>query len=263
MGKSKIRAVVIEDESLDRKLIMKVLEEHYFDYVDVIASVSDIETAIETINEHKPDLLFLDIELNGDRNGAFKVLDNSPGEYRIIFVTAKSSQDDLLKAIRLSCIDYLIKPTKIADFKNPILKVYDELVLKKIPVSNSLEVFRHNIEVNSIQDAKISLQHGFSFLPVLINQIVRCEAQGNYTKFYFLDQKEKLINGNLKSFEEKLRDFGFCRINKSDLINLLHIASFSRKNTNWEISLPENHILLISPQRRQNFLFAYESFHLH
>ncbi len=262
-GKQILRAIVIEDETLDRKLIVKVLEDHYNKYVEVVSSVSNLENAISSINEHNPDLLFLDIELNGDRNGAFKILDSVPGNYKTIFVTAKSSQDDLLKAIRLSCIDFLVKPTKVKDFEAPILKAYDELVLKKSPISDSLEVFKHNIEVRAVQDAKISLQHGFDFLPVTIKNVIRCEAQGNYTKFYFINHQEKLINGNLKSFEEKLSDFGFCRINKSDLINLSHITSFSRKNTTWEIVLPDNKVLFISPQRKQNFKFAYEKFHLH
>jgi len=116
--------------------------------------------------------------------------------------------------------------------------------------------------VRNIQESKISLQEGFSYKPTFLRDIIRCEADGNYTRFTLTNKSNYLINGNLKSFEDRLNNFGFCRISKSDLINLTHIKSFSRKNISWEIMMGDNKTLYISPQRKQEFMVKYNSFHL-
>ncbi len=260
MQSKKIKSIIIEDELYDRMVINKILKTYYNDYVEVVDSVSNVEDAIFSIRDKKPHLLFLDIELNGDRNGAFHILDKVQHDFKIIFITAKSGQDYLLKAIRLSCIDYLIKPTKIADFKMPILKAYETLNNLSQESFDQIKLFRHNVTVNEIQDAKISLQSGFNYFPVAIKNIIRCESQGNYTHFYFADKSHSLINGNLKSFEDRLKDFGFCRISKQDLINMYQIKHFSKKNKSWEVQMNGQHILYITPQRRQHFLSAYNIF---
>lgn len=95
-----------------------------------------------------------------------------------------------------------------------------------------------------------------------IKDIIRCEAQGNYTLFFFTDHSGRLINGNLKSFEDRLSDYGFSRISKFDLINLSHIKSFSRKNISWEVLMADNKTLYISTQRKQSFQFQYNNMYL-
>ena len=262
MTTRKVKSIIVEDELYDRKVITKILETYYSDYVEVADSVSNVEDAIIAIREYEPQLLFLDIELNGDRHGAFHILDKVKHDFKIIFVTAKSGQDDLLKAIKLSCIDYLIKPTKISDFEIPIQKVFNEINNKPGLDQQQLELFKHNMGVKEIQDAKISLQSGYDYFPTAIKNIIRCESQGNYTHFFFADKSHSLINGNLKSFEDRLTDFGFCRISKQDLINLAHIKLFSRKNASWEVQMGDQHTLYITAQRKQHFLHAYNDFHL-
>ncbi len=262
MGLKKIKSIIIEDEIYDRKLIEKIINTNYSEYIEIIDSVGSVEEAIVSIKKNKPELLFLDIELNGDRNGAFNILEQVEQKFKIIFVTAKYEQNDLWKAIKLSCIDYLIKPTKISDFEVPIKKVFEELNNTITDNPHKIEIFKHNVEVRNIQEAKISLQEGFSNKPIYLKNIIRCEAQGNYTLFFFTDNTSKLINGNLKSFEDRLSDYGFSRISKSDLINLSHIKSFSRKNISWEVLMADNKTLYISVQRKQSFQLQYNSQHL-
>lgn len=256
MKSQRIRTLIIEDEIYDKKLIEKILTSNYSNYIEIIDSVGSVDEAVASINKNKPELIFLDIELNGDRNGAFNILENVEHNFKIIFVTAKSEQDDLLKALKLSCIDYLIKPTKVSDFEIPIRKVFEGI---KTHNQQIIELFTHNAVVGNFQEAKISLQEGFTYKPVSIKNIIRCEAQGNYTLFFFTDNSTNLINGNLKSFEERLSDFGFIRICKSNLINLAHIKSFSRKNLSWELLMTDNKTLFISPQRKQSFLIQYNN----
>jgi len=269
MMSKKIRSVIIEDEMYDRKLIEKILTTNYSDYIEVVDTADSIENAIKSIKKHRPDLLFLDIELNGDRLGAYKLLEQIGHNFKIVFVTAKSSQDDLLKAIKLSCIDYLIKPTRISDFESPIKKVFEEINEIETSYNHSynhkIDLFKHNIAVQNLQEAKISLQVGFTFLPTAVKNIIRCEADGNYTKFVLKENAKhntSLVNGNLKSFEDRLSGSGFCRVSKSDLINLSHINSFSRGNNSWELVMSDGKTIYISALRRQSFLMEYNSFHL-
>ena len=189
-------------------------------------------------------------------------IDKVGHDFKIIFVTAKSAQDDLLKAIKLSCIDYLIKPTKISDFEAPIKRVYEEINSEHSGNGHKIEVFKHNVEVHEVQESKISLQAGYTYAPTAIKNIIRCEAQGNYSKFFYINAKSNLINGNLKSFEDRLSDYGFCRVSKSDLINLSHIKFFSRKNISWEVLMVDGTTIFISPNRKQNFMLYYNSMHL-
>lgn len=264
MNTKRIKAIIIEDEIYDKKLIEKVLISEFSEYVEILDSVDTIEKAVESINKNKPELLFLDIELNGDRHGAYKILQQVKNNFRIIFVTAKSGQDDLLKAIKLSCIDFLIKPTRISDFEAPLKKVFAEINNTKLENSeHKIDLFKHNVEVKNLQEAKISLQTGFTYIPTTIKDILRCEAEGNYTRIIFANDKNScLVNGNLKSFEDRLSDSGFCRINKSDLINLSHIKTFSRKNQTWELVMADDKTIYISPQRKHGFLMKYNALHL-
>ena len=253
----KLRTIIVEDEEYDRKLMEKILLDHYKNDIEIIDSVSNKEQAIFSITKNNPDLVFLDIELDGDRNGAFNILNVVEHKFMIIFVTAKSHMDDLIKAIRLSCIDYIIKPTKIDDFSQPIEKAKNESQQKNIYKDNRIETFKFNVLAKDRQEAKISLQNGYTYAPVNINKIIRCESEGNYSRFYFTDNDTSLINGNLKSFEDKLNEFGFCRIGKQDLINMLHIKSFSRRNENWEVKMVDDTVLYVSAQRRTNFMVQY------
>ena len=230
----RIRSIIIEDELYDRQLIEKILTNYYADYIEIVEIVDNADDAIKSIRKNKPQLLFMDIELNGDRKGAFNVLDQVEQDFRVIFVTAKSEQDDLLKAIRLNCTDYLVKPTKISDFEIPVKKAFEEINHAELKSAQNIDLLKHNIEVNNNQEAKLSLQEGFYYRPVVIKNIIRCESQGNYTRFYFSDKTNSLVNGNLKSFEERLSAYGFCRTTKTDLINLAHIRTFSRRNSSWE-----------------------------
>lgn len=255
----RIKSLIIEDELYDRQLIEKILANYYAEYIEVVDAVDNAADAVLSIRKKKPQLLFMDIELNGDRKGAFHILDQVEQDFRVIFVTAKSEKDDLLKAIRLSCTDYLVKPTKISDFEIPVKKAYEQINNADWELTQNIAILRHNLEVNNIQEAKLSLQEGFSYRPVAIKNIVRCESQGNYTRFIFPDKTNSLANGNLKSFEERLSTYGFCRINKTDLINLAHIRTFSRRNSSWELLMSDNSTRYVSPNHKQNFLMRYNN----
>ena len=262
MEKSKIKSIIVEDETYDLQLVQRILTSYYNDYIDLVDSVSSVEQAIASINKYRPQLLFMDIELNGDRNGAFNILEKAGKGVKVIFVTAKSDQDDLLKAIRLSCIDYLIKPTKISDFEIPVKKVFQEVNQAMQGYWANIEVLKHNIETRNLSDVRISLQEGFSYRPVPVKEIIRCESEGNYTRVYFVGNSNSLINGNLKSFEDRLNGYGFCRINKTDLVNLSHLKSFSKKNSTWQVSMSDKKTLYISSNRKQGFLLKYNNMNL-
>ncbi len=258
----RIRSLIIEDELYDRQLIEKILTNYFAETIEIVGAVDNAMDAIQSIRSKKPQLLFMDIELNGDRKGAFHILDQVEHDFRVIFVTAKSEQDDLLKAIRLSCTDYLVKPTKISDFEIPVKKACEQINSADWKLTQNIDVLRHNLEITNMQEARLSLQEGFSYRPVAIKNIIRCESQGNYTRFIFQDKTNSLANGNLKSFGERLSSYGFCRITKTDLINLAHIRTFSRRSSSWELLMSDNSTLYVSPNHKQHFLMLYNNMYL-
>ena len=259
----RIRSLIIEDELYDRQLIEKILTNYFAETIEIVGAVDNAMDAIQSIRSKKPQLLFMDIELNGDRKGAFHILDQVEHDFRVIFVTAKSEQDDLLKAIRLSCTDYLVKPTKISDFEIPVKKAYEQI--NNAPAGNLHKILTFSgitWRLTNIQEARLSLQEGFSYRPIAVKNIIRCESQGNYTRFIFPDKTNSLANGNLKSFEERLSSYGFCRITKTDLINLAHIRTFSRRSSTWELLMNDNSTRYVSPNHKQHFLMLYNNMYL-
>lgn len=257
LKENRLSCLVVEDEIYDRKAIEHILSS-YDDLVKVIGSVGTKAEAIDFAAKHKPQLIFLDIELHGNRNGAFEILEQLAYDYKVIFVTAKNEKDDLLKAIKLSCIDYLIKPTKVSDFKKPILNARQNIYPQNEQASELKVNLANLMNGNS---PKLSLQTGYSYKPVAVKDIIRCKANGNYTDFYCTVGELPLVLGNLKSFENRLKDYGFFRIGRNDLINLREIETFTKRNTTWEIVMMDGCILHIAPNKKNEFMSAYHSCH--
>lgn len=211
-----INALIIEDEPMNAEGLMMILENKHKE-ISVRGVASTVNSAIESINTLKPDIIFLDIKLpDGD---GFDVLKNvGYNEFSTIFTTAYNQF--ALKAFDFSAIDYLLKPIKESELARAITKV-SSLKNFKMEFDNCIPGFE-----------KLPLPTSYGVWFVNLNDILYFEADNNYTTVYLLSGKKYLVCRTLHSIELLLEGKHFLRIHRSFIINVNFINSLIRGKQN-------------------------------
>ena len=241
-----LKSFIIEDELKSVNVLQSLLRE-FCPEVTNCGHAMTIKDAVPLIEELRPDLVFLDIELPNE-NG-FKLLDYfSEPFFDIVFTTAYDQY--AIKAFRLAAVDYLLKPIGIDQLQDAVSKV-----IKK-------QSQRHDIATYSVlkenvinrKPAKIALpiKNGFSF--VKLDDVIYCQASRSYTFFHLVKGQKIIISKPLKWFEKTLDDdVNFFRVNRSFLINLDYIQSYSRSH-GGEVTLETGVNLAVSENKRDDLL---------
>src|SRR6266498_5094866 len=245
-----IRAVVIEDEEYSRRVLLEMLREHC-PQINVVAEADSVKTGLVAIAEKKPQLVFLDIELQSETS--FEILEKLPDiNFELIFTTAFYHY--ALKAIKFCAIDYLLKPIDLNELEIAIAKA--EKRLNREHLNKNLEVLLDNIKSGSQNSHKIALPTLEGLLFVRVSDIIYCESEGPYTRF-FLKQPNKIITSkHLKEYEDLLSEYSFFRIHKSYLINLQEIQKYIRGD-GGHLIMSNGAAINVSKQRKENFLNIY------
>ncbi len=239
-----MKAIIVDDIEENRVSLRKMMEIMRLN-IDIVGEASSVEETIELVNSSEFDLLFLDVELG--ENKSFEIFDKLVNtDFKIIFVTAHSNY--AIDAIRLSAVDFLLKPINPEDLVNAVKRVQKEI--EKSDYLRVLETLTSNINSTSKEDKKILLKSHDSIKVVNVNTIVRCEANINYTTFYFTDQSKLVVSRPLKEFEMILKDYGFFRPHKSHLVNTNFISSFEKKE-GGHILLSDNTIIPVSTRKKE------------
>ena len=218
---NKIQALIIEDEIQSDNTLRLIVNE-YCPNVEIVGHATSVKEAIELTDSLRPQLLFLDVEIQGGT--AFDVLVKiEHKKLNIIFITAYDSY--ALQAIKYSAIDYLLKPIDIEELKNAIGKLQSHTVgdTDSTIISQFIDVLKNNAR-NPSSFIPIPFNDGFSFIP--ISEIVRLEASGSYT-YIFVNGKDKILaSKNLKEYESMLPEDTFIRVHNSHLLNKAHIRKY-------------------------------------
>ena len=242
-----LRSVIVEDEKHGRETLKNLLEE-FCEGVEIIAMAENVEQAVEVISKHKPDLVFLDIELQ--TGTGFEVLQRlNPLSFEVIFTTA--FEHYALKAIKFSSIDYLLKPIDIEELQQAIQKV--NLKKDKDKYRAQLELLLQNLSGSPEDKKKICLatSDGIEFID--INSILYCEANGSYTNFYIEVLGKLMVSKNLKEYEQLLIDHNFMRVHNSFLINLSKVKKFVKSDGGY-ILMQNDGLVNISQGKRDEFM---------
>lgn len=211
-----IKAVIIDDEREGRLTLTNMLQS-FCQNIEVVAEADSVASGLEVINNHQFDLLFLDIQLQ-DGNG-FEILEKlNRHDFKVIIVTAYDQY--ALKAIKFSAFDYLLKPV---DPEQLVLAV-NKFALQRGPETYQEEIKALLANQKRIKTIALPSLEGIRF--VKIDQIIRCEAVNNYTRFYTYSGEEILIAKTLKEYDEMLEEMNFCRVHQSHLINLDHVERY-------------------------------------
>ena len=217
-----ISALVVDDEKNGRENLSGMIK-NYCPQVKIVAEANSVAQAIIEIQDHQPQLIFLDIEMPGG-NG-FHLLEHFKDfPFEVIFVTAYDNY--AIKAIRFSASDYILKPINLNELIAAI-----EKVSQRIRNQNENDRIRQ-LYLNTVHptNPKIGLTTGERVEFVEVKSIIRCQGEINYTHLYFTDKKPLLVAKSLIEFEELLGEYNFIRVHKTHLISLNHVVSFNRND---------------------------------
>ena len=198
-----MKALIVDDERLARKELLSLLEEHK--EIEIVGEAANADEAIEKIDELKPDLLFLDIQMPGKTGfELLEMLDSAP---RVIFTTAYD--EFAIKAFDVNALDYLLKPIQHERLAEAIQK------LEKV----STEASDSGEQAPLGLDDQVFVKDGDRCWFVKLSNIRLFESDGNYIKVYF-DQNKPMIHKSLNALDEKLDSRHFFRASRKHVVNL-------------------------------------------
>jgi two-component system, LytTR family, response regulator len=239
-----IHAIIIDDEERARNTLSSLLL-NYCPEINVLATCSNVPDGVLSINKHKPDVVFLDIEMpdyNGfELLGFFREID-----FDIIFVTAYSEY--AIKAFEISAVDYILKPIDIDQLKNSVEKLKQKKLHSQM--QEQIELLKESYKGDDIRKIALSMSNGLTFVEVA--DIVLLEADGAYTTFYLKDAQKILVSKKLKFYEDILSNRSyFFRTHRSYFINVNYIKTYSRSEN--AILMENAFSVTISRDRKQEF----------
>lgn len=234
-----IRAFIADDEYQCRLIIVKMLG-RYFNDIEIVGEAESVEDAVSGILLTEPDILFLDVRMNGATG--FDVLDRLPHtRFHVIFTTAY--QEYAVKAFRYSALDYLVKPIDPLELKAAVEKAKQAVTIPPISVRRFTD--------------KIAVPSPEGLLFITARDIIYCQAQSNYTELFLSDGQKITSSYTLKSFEELLSDQHFFRTHKSFLINLNHIDTY-RKGEGGIVVMSNGREIEIARRNKAGFLNLFK-----
>ena len=244
------KILIIDDENRTRELIAKMIDSFGFDVV-TIPEGENVKSGIEAIEKHQPDIVFLDIQMP-DGTG-FDVLGSIPNKkFEVIFITAH--EEFAIKAIKFSALDYLLKPVDLSELKSALEKAIE--ASGENEPSKQFEALNSNILSN--EKRRLVLKTQESVHVVELDQIIRCEADRNYTSFFLLDNKKILVSKTLKEYETLLSGYNFLRVQQSHLVNLNFIDRYDKKN-GGAVVMKDGSEVPLSPAKRDVFFKRLEN----
>jgi two-component system LytT family response regulator len=242
----KVKAILVDDElSSLQNLQQKIAE--FCPEIKVIATSNKPEEAIFLIRHHKPDVIFLDIEM--PRMNGFRMLEELQGvDAEIIFITAYNHY--AIDAIRISAFDYLMKPISVEDLQNAVSRL---MVKHKRQTQEKLSVLKKSLQENKSQEDRIAIPTGEGMEFINIKNIVRIESSSNYSKLHLLSGQTFLVTRLLKDFEEMLLPYRFYRVHHSHVINLTYIEKYIR-GEGGQIVMQNGDVIDVARRKKDEFL---------
>ncbi len=218
-----MKTIIIDNEAPARKSLRAMLQLYCTD-IEIIAEADSVESGLQVIKTHQPDLVFLDIQLD-DGTGMDILSYIGDPQFQVIFVTAFDHY--AVQAFKFSALDYLLKPVDPDDLTPAVERA--RKTLEKNDLQLQLSIMANNM-TQSKAEQRVILKDADSIHIVGINEIIHCQAEGSYTRFHLEGERQLLVSKNLKEYENVLKNFGFYRPHHSHLVNINHIRRFDKVN---------------------------------
>jgi two-component system LytT family response regulator len=243
----KYKALIVEDEIRSRDFLKNLVEEFCPELI-VSGTASNVEDAVLFINNHSPQIVFMDIEMQ--TGTGFDVLQQvNHRDFHVIFTTAYDHY--AIKAIRFSAVDYLLKPINLEELQQAVAKAVENIQQKA--EGNKIELLIRNLKRPAGEDFSISLSTSEGVEFIQLTNITRLEANGPYTTFFMKDARKIMVSKNLKEYEMLLTDHGFFRVHNSHMISLKEVRKMIKTDGGYAVMNDES-MIAISPKKKEEFM---------
>ncbi|MCX6170290.1 MAG: LytTR family DNA-binding domain-containing protein [Ignavibacteriales bacterium] len=233
---NKLKAIIIDDELHGRENLKKIIET-YCPEIEILACADSVVNAKKLVNAHNPDVVFLDISmpvLDG-----FDFLEEFD-ECKFMTVFVSAHEEFGIRAVKAGAVDYILKPINIKELKQTVKKL--------LLLHNKAKKIETPLDIEKLV---LPASHGFNVL--VIDEIIRLEAEGCYTKVVIKEGKNVVVSRTLKDFEDNLPKEKFFRIHKSHLINLKYIKDYSNLSGNF-VTMIDGSKIEISRRKTPEFI---------
>jgi two-component system LytT family response regulator len=235
-----IKAVIIDDIEQARTTFKKDLEEYAKD-VQVIGEAGGVVEGAKLLKNVKPDILFLDIQMqDGSGFDLLDLLNEIP--FKIIFITASDAH--AIKAFRYAAIDYLLKPIDPDELVRSINRFREQ----RVDEHKKYELLSETLKNSGKKTERLALHSQNKIDLVNISDIIRCESEVNYTVFFLTGGRQIVVSKTLKEYEEILSSHNFYRVHQSHLVNTKYIKEFVK--TDDELIMTEGRSIPVSSRKR-------------
>lgn len=244
------KALIIDDENRTRDLIAKMINSFGLN-IEAFPIGENVQSGIKAIEEMSPDIVFLDIQMpDGTGFDVLKAVKNK--NFEVVFITAH--EEFAIKAIKFSALDYLLKPIDPMELRLAVEKSIKAVDEKHEDIQ--FDALQHNMQPN--QKRRLVLKTQESVHVVELHEIIRCEADRNYTSFFLVGGKKILVSKTLKEYETLLSQHNFLRIQQSHLINLDYVDRYDKGNGGSVVMKDKSEVPL-SPAKRDIFFKIIEN----
>lgn len=251
-----LNAIIVDDEEFARSSLYFLLQENC-ENVNIMGIAKSVNDARALLSQYSVDLIFLDIAMPGE-NGFELIPQAQNANATVIFTTAYDQY--ALKAIKANALDYLLKPIDIDELKEAVEKATKYIKMNKAE-NNRNESLKNLASDLSDRTSikKITLPSGQGYRLVDIDEIIRIEADSNYSVFHLNNLEKIAVSKILKDYEEILPEERFVRIHKSSIVNLKYVKEYNSKN-GLQVVLANGEAINVSRRRASDFFDAIKAY---
>jgi len=247
-----LKAIIIDDETHSTEMLEWLLQTYNTD-VEVLATCHSGEEGLKTLQNHHPDVVFMDIEM--PRMNGFDVLDQlQERPFELVFITAYDQF--AVRAFRYAALNYLLKPVDPDDLVATINRIREK---KTHTGPAQMEILFQSLLNKQNQVERIALSSGDGLVFVNTADITYCKAESNYTQVVLQNGKKIMVARTLKDLDETLSGKDFFRVHASYLVNINHISKFVRGDGGY-IVMPDEAQITISRSKRDEFFQLFARF---
>ncbi|MDQ6480737.1 LytTR family DNA-binding domain-containing protein [Dyadobacter sp. LHD-138] len=217
-----VKALIVDDELKARNVLNHYIA-NFIPEITEVQQADSADAALAILKTYQPGIVFLDVEMPHKNGFDFLLSLNDPA-FEIIFTTAYNQY--AIQAIRFSALDYLLKPVDPDELKAAMVRYLD----KQKPAKQKKELFDNliqNIGKKEVKDFRLAVPSSQGMFFFTLDEILRLEADRNYTVIHLVGKRPFVASKTLKHFEEMLDEFNFIRTHKSHLVNSMHIVRLS------------------------------------
>ncbi|MBL0358642.1 MAG: response regulator transcription factor [Chitinophagaceae bacterium] len=240
--------ILLVDNATEIRLVLKDMVTAWAKGLYPIEEADGVASGIEKINSFQPDIVLLDVEMN-DGTGFDLLKQLANPSFQLIFTTAHNQY--AIQAIRFSAIDYLLKPIDPVELNNSLQKAIENISTKTM--QQQLAVLMQQLGNKNEPEKQIVIKDIDKTYFIKMSDILYCEAEGSYAKFYICNSEPIFVSRNLRYYEELLAPAGFIRTHHSCLVNPAKIKIYDRKTDSGTLILEGGHTVPVS-QRKKDFV---------